>query len=1019
MSTTVAIHAIHTAVKGRARYRVHGLYRSPSLQRHLEVRLAEEAGIRAVSASTLTGNILLLFHPDVCLATITALLTTIVAEYVPQSTDTSHSVARRPPATVNGAHVSSSASAAWMLRRRVQTAPQAAVQVKPQESASWHCLTTDTVIASLRTAPDAGLSRTAVQHHLRMYGPNRPPEVAPRSGLSIFLRQFASLPVALLGVAGGVSVATGGLADAFVIAGVMVINAVIGYVTESQSERTIHSLRRAVKPAALVRRDGDVCTVQAEEIVPGDVLVLRPGSYVAADARLIETQRLSVNESVLTGESLPVRKLTAALQRADVPLGDRSNMVYTGTYVVGGQGLAVVVATGRHTEMAQIQTLVETAQSPKTPLQRQLHHLGRQLVLLSSAVCALVFGIGLLRGYGGAQMLKTSIALAVAAVPEGLPTVATMVLAIGIRTLRRHRVFIRHLGAVETLGAIQVICLDKTGTLTYNKMSVVAIHTGGQSIHVANSTFHTAEERLDPLDCEELLRIMHVSALCSETEVVRRNGTFVLHGSSTENALLQMAITAGIDIAQIRQRHPLLRIRHRAENHNSMRTLHATPDDRRLIAVKGSPQEVLAMCAWQLHEGQLKPLDTAARTAIESENERMASAALRVLGLAYNVYDDGDPASPQKDLIWLGLVGMMDPIRDGVQDAIEQFHQAGIDTVMLTGDQSTTAHAISKALRLSRDEQIEHLDATQLTHLDPEVLTALASRVRVFARVSPSHKLEIVQALQRVGKVVAMTGDGLNDGPALKAADIGIAMGHSGTDMAREVADVVLEDDNLETMIIAVSQGRTIYTNIRKSVHFLLATNLSEMVLMLTAMSLGMGQPLNAMQLLWINLLTDIAPGLALAVEPPEPDVLCQPPRNPCEPIVQAADLKRIAFESAVLSTGALGAYGYGLARYGMGAQANTLAFTSLTAGQLLHALSCRSQSRGLFDTPALPKNSWLTMALGGSFALQLLAMLVPGLRRLLGLTPLMWRDGIVVGLGAVMPLIVNEGTKRSTRASW
>jgi P-type Ca2+ transporter type 2C len=668
--------------------------------------------------------------------------------------------------------------------------------------------------------------------------------------------------------------------------------------------------------------------------------------------------------------------------------------------------------------MAQIQTLVETAQPPQTPLERQLHHLGRQLVLLSSAVCGLVFGIGLLRGYGGAQMLKTSIALAVSAIPEGLPTVATTVLAIGIRTLRRHHVFIRHLGAVEAMGAIQTLCLDKTGTLTHNKMSVVALHTGGRFIRVTNSTFSTGKERLDPLDCEELLRIMHVSALCSETEVVRRNGTYVLQGSSTENALLQMAITAGIDLVQLRQRHPLIRIRHRAENHNSMRTLHVTPDNRRLIAVKGSPQEVLTMCAWHLHEGQLKVLDTAARTAIESENERMASEALRVLGLAYNVYDDGDPASPQTDLVWLGLVGMIDPIRDGVQEAIAQFHQAGIDTVMLTGDQSTTAQAISKALRLSRDEQIEHLDATQLTHLDPEVLTALASRVRVFARVSPSHKLQIVQALQQGGKVVAMTGDGLNDGPALKAADIGIAMGHSGTDVAREVADVVLEDDNLETMIIAVSQGRTVYNNIRKSVRFLLATNLSEMMLMFTSMSLGMGQPLNAMQLLWINLLTDIAPGLALAVEPPEPDVLCQPPRDPSTPIVQTADLKRIAFESAVLSAGALGAYGYGLARYGMSAQANTLAFTSLTAGQLLHALSCRSQIHRLFDTPALPKNSWLTAALGGSFALQLLAMLVPGLRSLLGLAPLMWRDGIVIGLGAVMPLIVNEGSKRNTRVS-
>jgi Ca2+-transporting ATPase len=367
-------------------------------------------------------------------------------------------------------------------------------------------------------------------------------------------------------------------------------------------------------------------------------------------------------------------------------------------------------------------------------------------------------------------------------------------------------------------------------------------------------------------------------------------------------------------------------------------------------------------------------------------------------------------------LIWLGLIGMVDPPRQGVEHVIADFHQAGIDTVMITGDQSPTAYAIGKALNLSRGEQLEILDSTHLSNIDPEVMTALASRVHVFARVSPSHKLQIVQALQRAGKVVAMTGDGINDGPALKAADIGIAMGHTGTDVAREVADVVLEDDALETMIIAVSHGRTIYNNIRKSVHFLLATNLSEIMVMFTGLTLGLGQPLNAMQLLWINLLSDIAPGLALALEPPEPDVLRQPPRNPAEPIFRPADFKRIAFESAVLSAGALGAYGYGLLRYGMGAQANTLAFMSLTMGQLLHAISCRSDTHSLFDAQPLPANPSLTLAVGGSLVLQLLAIMVPGLRSLLGLTPLTLLDSVVVGQSAVLPLVVNELTKKHTR---
>jgi Ca2+-transporting ATPase len=355
---------------------------------------------------------------------------------------------------------------------------------------------------------------------------------------------------------------------------------------------------------------------------------------------------------------------------------------------------------------------------------------------------------------------------------------------------------------------------------------------------------------------------------------------------------------------------------------------------------------------------------------------------------------------------------MADPLRQGVQDTIEEFHQAGIATVMITGDQSPTAYAIGQELRLGRGEHLEVLDATHLMEINPAVMTALASRVHVFARVSPAHKLQIVQALQRTGRVVAMTGDGINDGPALKAADIGIAMGNTGTDVAREVADVVLEDDNLESLVVATRHGRTIYNNIRKSVHFMLATNLSEIMVMFTALTAGLGQPLNPMQLLWINLLSDVAPGLALALEPPEPDVLQQPPRNPAEPILTSADFKRIAFESAALSAGALGAYGYGLARYGRGARANTLAFTSLTVGQLLHTLSCRSHTHSLFSTPLLPANPYLTVAVSGSLALQLLALVVPGLRSLLGLKPLTLLDSALVGTGAILPLVVNEGTK-------
>jgi Ca2+-transporting ATPase len=464
---------------------------------------------------------------------------------------------------------------------------------------------------------------------------------------------------------------------------------------------------------------------------------------------------------------------------------------------------------------------------------------------------------------------------------------------------------------------------------------------------------------------------------------------------------------------ELRAQYPLLRINPRAEQRNFMSSVHAMNSDSRLVALKGSPPEVLAMCHWHLKDGVQMPLTDEDRQRIETENERMAGSALRVLGAAYTyVEHDDTQVDVQDGLIWLGLMGMADPIRQGVKEAIGTFHQAGIDTVMMTGDQSLTAYAIAKELALGRDGALEILDSTQLTPIDPEVLQALSTRVHVFARVSPAHKLEIVQALQRAGKVVAMTGDGINDGPALKVADIGIAMGHTGTDVAHEVADVILEDDNLETMIIAVGEGRRIYNNIRKSIHFLLSTNLSEILVMFTSTAAGLGQPLNAMQLLWINLVSDIAPALALALEPPEPDVLRRPPRHPDEPIIQTADLKRIAFESSALSAGALSAYGYGMARYGLGAQAGTMAFTSLTVGQLLHAISCRSETHRAFSAEPLPPNRYLDLALLGSLSVQVLALAVPALRNLLGIAPIGLLDGLVIGGSALFPLVINEASK-------
>lgn len=1007
------VQALHTTVKGRARFKIRALYRSESLKQHLEARLTQKKGIHPISISTLTGNILVGYHSNQSAPAVASIIEEVVSEHQEprQASPSSGDKERGGKKPLSSVFKSMIAGA------------------EAQRKAPWHQMEADGVIAHLNSSRVSGLSVEAAAEILKTAGPNILPESVPRSGWSIFLEQFKSLPVALLGAAAGLSLFTGGAAEALVILGVVAINATIGYATESQAEKTIHSLKSLVRPSALVLRSGRLQEIKGEEIVPGEIMILKPGSYIAADARLIGANRLTVDESILTGESLPVMKNPETLRKnggsshspEEIALADRVNMVYMGTLVTGGEGVAVAVSTGPFTEMGQIQTLVGEAESPETPMENQLSRLGNQLVLIGGAVCGLVFVIGLLRGLGFVQMLKTSISLAVAAVPEGLPTVATTTLALGIRNMRRRHVLIRHLEAVEALGSVQTICFDKTGTITLNKMSVVKVYAEMKPVNLSHGRIPAIEVGAGAAD--GLLKLIHASALCNETEVMMREGTYHLKGSPTENALLLMAIGSGVDVLDLRKKHPVLKTVYRSENRNFMATLHPSDPDGRWVAVKGSPPEVLAMCRRHMKEGKAVSLSDEEKQAIEIENERMAGDALRVLGVAYLYLEREEEFNPEViasngDLIWLGLVGMADPIRDGVQALIGRFHQAGINTVMITGDQSPTAYAIGKALNLSRGEPLEILDSTHPSRLDPDVLKALAERVHVFARVSPSHKLQIVQALQKGGRVIAMTGDGINDGPALKAADIGIAMGHQGTDVAREVADIVLEDDNLETMIIAVSHGRTIYHNIRKSVRFLLATNLSEIMVMFTAMALGLGQPLNAMQLLWINLISDIFPGLALAMEPPEPDVLNRPPRNPADPIMNGADFKRITFESAVLSAGALTAYGYGISRYGFGPQAGTIAFMSLTLAQLLHAISCRFENRRPVDllgekreTP-LPANKYLTYALGGSLALQLLTLVVPGLSALLGITRIQPLDALVIGGSAFLPLMINEKTK-------
>lgn len=994
---------IHTILRGRARFNVAGLYRSSAMKRRLEEQLSLENWVHFVSANPLTGNVLIRFDPERELESVVDLLREAAARNHPGSSP------RRNGVLVNGPgqqRALEQSEAPRLARIRQPAQPS---RVKP-----WHLMEAEHALAATGTSRNAGLSTRVARGRLESDGANLLPHAPPRSRLAIALEQIASTPVLLLVAAAGVSVLTGGLADAAVILGVVAINATIGFVTESQSERSIESLRSRIDPAATVIRDGTVREISGAEVVVGDLLLLKRGTQVPADCRLLDVEALSVDESLLTGESAPVDKVSGTLVGRELALADRVNMAYMGTIVTGGQGLAVVIATGVATEIGRIQALAAEAETPETPMQRQLTVLGHQLAVLVGGVCALVFGMGVLQGYGLPAMLKTSIALAVAAIPEGLPAIATTILALGVLRMRERHVLIRQLSAVETLGCVQAVCLDKTGTLTLNRMSAVAVHLPDRLLNISDGEFRESGSRIDPASSRRLSKLLEVGALCSESEVNRAEDGYAVTGSPTENALVYLALAGGRDVVGIREGNPVLQVAPRAEDRNFMSTLHLrrNSDGQRgfMVAVKGSPGEVIARCNWQLVNGEVVPLSGDDRSRITEQNEAMAGLALRVLAFAFRDHEVHPPSNGDDDLVWLGLVGMADPVRPGVRDAIRGFHRAGVDTIMLTGDQSGTARAIGEQLRLSRNGPIEILDADKVVLNGADV-----HDVNVFARISPANKLEIVRALQKAGKVVAMTGDGVNDSPALKAADIGIAMGAAGTDVAREVADVILENDDLQTMLVAVEQGRTIYSNIRKAVHFLLATNFSEVIMVVASMASGLGQPLNAMQLLWINLVSETSVGLALALEPPEPDIMEQPPRDRAEAIIPPRELSRMGGEALTLSGGALAAYGYGVARYGQGAQAGTLGFTTLTAAQLLHAIVSRSENHSIYNRGNQPRNWILDVVLVGSLALQGLTLVISPLRSLLGTVGVGLADLGVIAAGSTVPLLINEAIKAAS----
>ena len=975
-----AVEVIWAKVPGRARLSVAGLRG----KREVETRVARIVGaldgVVEATASGVTGNVLVRFDPvRLTPARLAALCGDVLADLDRLIEPVREHAPGATPTTAMAGH----------------DAPR-------MPTRAWHSEEAQSIVAELEVDPDTGLDGRSVATRRAAVGLNKMPEPDEPSLVKTVLDQVVNAPTALLLAGAAVSVATGGIFDAALIVGVIAVNAGVGAATERSGQRAIATLRRTTAIRTRVRRDGAEDTVDAEELVPGDVIQLLPGDPIPADARVISSHRLQVEESALTGESRPVEK-QEAIVTPDAPLGDRRSMVFRGTTVMGGRATAVVVETGATTQIGALHMLAAEAEAPPTPMERDLDAIGRGLAIGATAVCGAILGIGLVRSFPLLYTLEVAVSLGVAAIPEGLPTLATSVLAFASGRMRKKGTLIRSLGAAEALGSVTVVCADKTGTLTENRMAARELYTASGPVAVTGAAlsptggFELNGTTIDPHRDRSVRSSLWVGALCSDADIEGlRDGELVLDGSATEGSILVASIKGGLDPDTLRAAHPRIDLRDRSDGRRHMITVHRS--EHGLIAMlKGAPDEVLAMCSRVDLADTVAPLDEARIEQFANHNAQMANRAMRVLALAHRNL----PAEyTEDDLVGgytlSGLIGLVDPVRPGAPAAIKALHRAGIRTVMITGDQALTATAVARELGLSRRGQLNVLEAGDLSMLDGEALRGLVRDIHIFARVAPEMKLAVVRAIQANGEVAAMTGDGVNDAPALRAADVGVAMGQRGSELARGLADVVLSTDDFSQMVDAVEEGRLVRANVQRVLHYLLSTNASEVWVVAGAVALGLPSPLTPLQLLWINLVTDLAPGLAMALEP----------RDPKEPIVPAPMLRRILAESAAIAGGALGVYAIGIARHGLGPAAQTMAFASLLGSQLLHVGWARAGERPALTGSRGRHNPYLKGAMALSILLQGAALFVPPLRAALGGAPLALADLGIALAGAALPSI-------------
>ena len=854
-----------------------------------------------------------------------------------------------------------------------------------ESNVSWHALPVGELIKKLGTDQDAGLRAEEVSARLTKFGPNRLPTAGKRSPITRFLMQINNVLIYVLLGAGVGKILLGEWLDASVILGVVIINALLGFVQEGKAEKALDSIRNMLSSEAMAVRDGKTRMVSAEELVPGDVVLLQSGDKIPGDIRLCEVKNLRVEEAPLTGESVPVDKIEDPVDEK-AQIGDRKSMAYSGTLVVSGRAKGIVVATGGNTELGHINQMLSGVKTMETPLLRQIERFGKILTIIILIVCAITFAYGrLFLDIGFVDMFKAAVGVAVSAIPEGLPAIVTITLAIGVQRMAARHAIIRRLPAVETLGSVSRICSDKTGTLTRNEMVVSAVAIADASYEVTGEGYSPRGEILKdgkPAAKNPVLEAMaRASVLCNESSIHEEDGVWKLTGDPTEGALLPFAAKVGLSAETEIATLPRTNMIPFESEHKFMATLHDS-----LLFVKGAPDVVINYCNRQeLSNGIQAPLD---REFWSKKNEEIASKGQRVLALARLTDAKIDEATFHaegltKELVLLGLVGIIDPPRDEAIAAVKECHQGGIRVTMITGDHAVTGASIAKMLGIGDGKS--YVTGSQIEEIDDDALEAKCRRIDVFARTSPEHKLRLVRAMQASGQVVSMTGDGVNDAPALKQADVGVAMGIKGTEVSKEAAEMVLADDNFASITAAVREGRTVYNNIEKAILFMLPTNGGQALTILAAIFLGLVLPITPPQILWINMVTSVTLALAISFEPHERDVMGRPPRIANQPLLNRFGIWRIAFISLLLLVFTFGTF-YWLSHHGVPIEiARTAAVNAMILGQVFYLVNSRFLFESSLSIRALVGNPLVPAAIGGVVLLQALFTYAPFMHHIFG----------------------------------